>query len=53
MLAQPTAEARNTEGAGWVALLTPNPPDLTGREACAQAVLSLAMLMLAISPGRD
>ena len=33
MLVQPTAEARKAKGASWVALLTPRPPDHTGRDA--------------------
>ena len=53
MLVQPAAEARKAEGASWIALLTPRPPDATGREACAQAVSLSAMLMLAISPSSD
>ena len=31
--AQPTAEARKAEGASWIVLLTPSPPDSMGRDA--------------------
>ena len=53
MVVQPAAEAKKADGASWVALLTPRPPDPTGRKACVQAVSSAAKLMFAISPRRD
>ena len=49
-MVQPAAEAKKAD---WVALLTPRPPDPTGRETCVQAALSLAILMFVISPRSD
>ena len=50
---QPAAEAKKADGASWVALLAPRPPDPTGREARVQAALSIAILMFVISPRSD
>ena len=33
MSVQPAAEAKKAEGASWVPLLTPSPPDHTGSDA--------------------
>ena len=43
---QPAADAKKAEGASCAALLIPNPPDRTGREAGKQPGLSASMLLL-------
>ena len=44
----PTAEAKKADGARWEALLSPRPPEPTGRVACAQAGSSMWKWMLVI-----
>ena len=40
------AEAKKAEGASCTALQIPRPPNLTGREACVQAMSSVVKHML-------
>ena len=50
---EPAAEAKKADGASWVTLRIPKPPDQTRRDAWVHASTLSRRLMLAMDPSKD